>query len=449
MGKVRTQSELLYKEALKHIVGGVNSPSRSFKAVGGGAPVFMKRAKGAYFWDADDNRYIDYLAAYGPIILGHAHPHVTEAICRAAENGLLYGTPTELEVTFAQMLKEAIPSLHQVRFVNSGTEAVMTTIRVARAYTGRSKIIKFAGCYHGHSDLVLVAAGSGPSTLGIPDSAGVPPSIAQEVITVPFNDLAALETVLARWGSQTAAVMVEPIVGNFGMVMPKRGFLEGLCSMARQHGALVIYDEVITAFRFQYGAAQTYAGLPLLGGDAKDTAAWAAVEPDLTALGKIIGGGLPIGAYGGRKDIMEQVAPLGPAYQAGTMAGNPASISAGIACLQVLKLPDVYSKLDEMAARLTAGIIAAAGKYEISLTINRIGGAFSIHFCDHPITNYEDAQQTDGNLFARFFRLMLDQGINLAPSKYEAWFLTIAHSESDLDETLTAVENAFVEMSVS
>jgi glutamate-1-semialdehyde 2,1-aminomutase len=406
----------------------------------------MKRGKGAYFWDVDDNRYIDYLAAYGPIILGHAHPQVTEAIIRAAENGLLYGTPTELEITFARMLKEAIPSLHQVRFVNSGTEAVMTTIRVARAFTGRSKIIKFAGCYHGHSDLMLVAAGSGPSTLGIPDSAGVPPSIAQEVITVPFNDLTALEAALAQWGSQTAAVMVEPIVGNFGMVMPKPGFLEGLCRMARQHGALVIYDEVISAFRFQYGAAQTYMGLPLLG-DAKDAAAWAAVEPDLTALGKIIGGGLPIGAYGGRKEVMEQVAPLGPAYQAGTMAGNPASISAGIACLQALQQPGIYAKLDAMAARLSAGIHDAADKYGIDLTINRIGGAFSTHFCNHPITNYEEAQQTDGDLFAQFFRSMLDEGICLAPSKYEAWFLTTAHSENDLDQTLVAVEKVFASMS--
>jgi glutamate-1-semialdehyde 2,1-aminomutase len=448
MERMRKQSEHLYKEALQHIVGGVNSPSRSFKAVGGGAPVFMKRGKGAYFWDVDNNRYIDYLAAYGPIILGHAHPAVTEAICHAAENGLLYGTPTELEVTFARMLKEAIPSMYQVRFVNSGTEAVMTTIRVARAYTGRSKIIKFAGCYHGHSDLVLVAAGSGPSTLGIPDSAGVPPSIAQEVITVPFNDLTALEAALAQWGSQTAAVMVEPIVGNFGMVMPKPGFLEGLCSLTRQHGALVIYDEVITAFRFQYGAAQTYAGLPLLrGGSEAETAAWAAVEPDLTALGKIIGGGLPIGAYGGRKEVMEQVAPLGPAYQAGTMAGNPASMSAGIACLQALKQPGVYAQLDAMAARLAAGIRDAAAKHGIPLTINRIGGAFSTHFCDHPVTNYEEAQQTDGDRFAQFFRHMLDEGICLAPSKYEAWFLTAAHGDQDIEETIAAVDRTFAKLS--
>jgi glutamate-1-semialdehyde 2,1-aminomutase len=335
--------------------------------------------------------------------------------------------------------------MDQVRFVNSGTEAVMTTIRVARAYTGRSKIIKFAGCYHGHSDLVLVAAGSGPSTLGIPDSAGVPPSIAQEVITVPFNDLTALATALARWGSQTAAVMVEPIVGNFGMVLPKAGFLEGLCRLARQHGALVIYDEVITAFRFHYGSAQTYAGLPLAG-DPAEAAAVEAVAPDLTALGKIIGGGLPIGAYGGRKAIMEQVAPLGPAYQAGTMAGNPASISAGIACLQALQQPGVYAQLDALALRLTKGIQGAADDYGIDLTINRIGGAFSTHFCNHPVTDYEEAQNTDGDKFAQFFRLMLDQGICLAPSKYEAWFLTTAHTEDDVDVTIKAVKHVFGEM---
>jgi glutamate-1-semialdehyde 2,1-aminomutase len=441
----RTRSEQLYKEALQHIVGGVNSPSRSFKAVGGGAPVFMKRAQGAYFWDEDGNRYIDYLAAYGPIITGHAHPHVTEAICEAARNGTLYGTPTELEIEFARMIKAAIPSLDKVRFVNSGTEAVMTTIRVARAYTGRSKIIKFAGCYHGHSDLVLVAAGSGPSTLGVPDSAGVPGSIAQDVITVPYNDVGALEDALARWGEDVAAVMVEPIVGNFGMVMPKPGFLEGLCAAARKHGALVIYDEVITAFRFHYGAAQTYHGLPSDGqaSNAAAAARFAAVEPDLTALGKIIGGGLPIGAYGGRKAVMEQVAPLGPAYQAGTMAGNPASIRAGIACLQVLQQAGVYDKLERLATSLCGGLAEAASRSGIPLTINRIGGAFSTHFCDHPVTNYDEAQNTDGERFARFFRLMLDQGICLAPSKYEAWFLTVAHTEEDVAQTVEAADKAF------
>ncbi len=451
MGTSRNRSETLYQEALQHIVGGVNSPSRSFKAVGGGAPVFMKRGEGAYFWDEDGNRYIDYLAAYGPIITGHAHPVVTEAICKAAANGTLYGAPTELEITFAKMLKEAIPSLDKVRFVNSGTEAVMTTIRVARAYTGRSKIIKFAGCYHGHSDLVLVAAGSGPSTLGTPDSAGVPPTIAQEVITVPFNDLTALSDALDRWGAETAAVMVEPIVGNFGMVMPEPGFLEGLCSLTRKHGAVVIYDEVITAFRFHYGSTQTFEGLlpeavRASGDEAARKAAFAAIEPDLTALGKVIGGGLPIGAYGGRAEIMQQVAPLGPAYQAGTMAGNPASISAGIACLSVLREPGTYERLDALAARLADGIAAAAAASGEPLTVNRIRGAFSTHFCAHPVRNYEDAQDTDGERFAQFFRLMLDRGICLAPSKYEAWFLTTAHTEADVDATIAAAEEVFREM---
>lgn len=433
----RTRSEQLYQEALQHIVGGVNSPSRSFKAVGGGAPVFMKRANGAYFWDEDDNRYIDYLAAYGPIITGHAHPHITEAITRAAQNGTLYGTPTQLEIQLARMLKEAIPPMDKVRFVNSGTEAVMTTIRVARAYTKRNKIIKFAGCYHGHSDLVLVAAGSGPSTLGIPDSAGIPTSIAHEVITVPYNDLDALQAALAKWGDDVAAVMVEPIVGNFGMVMPKEGFLEGLCRMARDNGSLVIYDEVITAFRFHYGSTQTFAGLQNHD----------AIRPDLTALGKIIGGGLPIGAYGGSKEVMEQVAPLGPAYQAGTMAGNPASISAGIACLEVLQGEGVYEEMDRLAAKLADGLQASAGRYGVPLTINRIRGSLSTHFCDHPVTNYDEAQDTDGEAFAAFFRAMLNRNINLAPSKYEAWFLTTAHTEADIDATLEAAEASFKEIS--
>ncbi|MDG0872455.1 glutamate-1-semialdehyde 2,1-aminomutase [Paenibacillus thiaminolyticus] len=429
----RQRSAQLYEEALQHIVGGVNSPSRSFKAVGGGAPVFMDRAQGAHFWDVDGNRYIDYLAAYGPIITGHAHPHVTEAIVRAAQNGTLYGTPTELEIKLARMLKEAVPSMDKVRFVNSGTEAVMTTIRVARAYTKREKVIKFAGCYHGHSDLVLVAAGSGPSTLGVPDSAGIPASIAQEVITVPFNDLDSLQAALERWGDEVAAVMVEPIVGNFGMVMPKPGFLEGLCRLARANGSLVIYDEVISAFRFHYGSTQTYAAFP----------DHAAIEPDLTAMGKIIGGGLPIGAYGGRKHVMEQVAPLGPAYQAGTMAGNPASISAGIACLEVLSEPGVYERMEELTVRLTEGIQEGADRYGIPLTINRIRGSFSTHFCDHPVTNYDEAQDTDSEAFAAFFRHMLDQGICLAPSKYEAWFLTTAHTGEDIERTVEAAHESF------
>jgi len=424
------KSELLHKEALEHIVGGVNSPSRSYKAVGGGAPVVMEKAKGAYFWDVDGNKYIDYLAAYGPIITGHAHPHITEAIKQAAETGVLYGTPTPHEVKFAKMLKEAIPSLEKVRFVNSGTEAVMTTIRVARAYTGRDKIIKFAGCYHGHSDLVLVAAGSGPSTLGTPDSAGVPKSIAQEVITVPFNEIEPFKEALEKWGDQVAAVLVEPIVGNFGIVEPKPGFLEEVNRLTHEAGALVIYDEVITAFRFMYGGAQD-----LLG-----------VKPDLTAMGKIIGGGLPIGAYGGRKDIMEKVAPLGPAYQAGTMAGNPASILAGIACLEVLKQEGVYEYLDELGAMLEEGILAHAKAYDIPITINRLKGALTVYFTTEKVYNYEQAENTDGEMFAKFFKLMLHQGINLAPSKYEAWFITIAHTKEDIEKTIDAVGNAFKQL---
>lgn len=432
----RSQSEHLYQEALKHIVGGVNSPSRSFKAVGGGAPVFMSKGQGAHFWDVDGNKYVDYLAAYGPIITGHAHPHITQAITEAAANGTLYGTPTVLEIKLAKMLKEAIPSMDKVRFVNSGTEAVMTTIRVARAFTKRNKIIKFAGCYHGHSDLVLVAAGSGPSTLGIPDSAGIPSSLAQEVITVPFNNAEALHAALEKWGDDVAAVMVEPIVGNFGMVMPKAGFLEDLCRLARQYGALVIYDEVITAFRFHYGSAQTYAGL----------ANHEAIKPDLTALGKIIGGGLPIGAYGGSKEVMEQVAPLGPTYQAGTMAGNPASISAGIACLEVLQDKGVYEEMERLTVRLTDGIADSANRHGIPLTINRIRGSFSTHFCDHPVTDYDEAQDTNGEMFGAFFRNMLERGVNLAPSKYEAWFLTTAHTDEDIDFTLEAAQASFKEM---
>jgi glutamate-1-semialdehyde 2,1-aminomutase len=429
----RERSEQLYKQALDVIVGGVNSPSRSFRAVGGGAPVFMKRAKGAYFWDEDGNRYIDYLGAFGPIILGHAHPAVTEAIVQTAADGTLYGTPTEKEIRFARMLREAIPSCEQIRFVNSGTEAVMTTIRLARAYTGRDKILKFAGCYHGHSDLVLVAAGSGPSTLGIPDSAGIPQSIAQEVITIPFNNLDALREALDRWGDQIAAVLVEPLVGNFGIVPPQPGFLEKVNEWVHQAGGLVIYDEVITAFRFHYGGIQTMYG----------------VEPDLTALGKIIGGGLPIGAYGGRREIMEKVAPMGPMYQAGTMAGNPLSMAAGIACLEVLSRPGVYERLDEMGKRLADGIGELARNYGIPVQINRQGGAFAVYFTEEPVIDYEGAQRADSEMFARFFRLMLDEGIYLAPSKYEAWFLTLAHSDEDISDTLQAVDRAFKQMKKS
>ncbi|PWA07809.1 aspartate aminotransferase family protein [Pueribacillus theae] len=426
----KMNSEKLHEEAQDHIVGGVNSPSRSYKAVGGGSPIYMERAKGAYFWDVDGNQYIDYLAAYGPIITGHAHPHITKAIKQTAENGVLYGTPTKLENEFAKTLKQAIPSLEKVRFTNSGTEAVMTTIRVARAYTGRDKIIKFAGCYHGHSDLVLVAAGSGPSTLGTPDSAGVPKSIARDVITVPFNNIEAFREALEHWGNETAAVLVEPIVGNFGIVQPKKGFLEEVNRLAHEYGALVIYDEVITGFRFTYGSAQQILG----------------IEPDMTALGKIIGGGLPIGAYGGRKEIMEQVAPLGPAYQAGTMAGNPLSMAAGLACLEILEDKHVYQEMDRLGKKLEEGLLSLARENHIPITINRLKGALTVFFTDKEVTNYEEAEQSDSEQFAKFFKLMLSQGINLAPSKYEAWFLTTEHTDEEIEKTLEAAEFAFGSM---
>lgn len=425
-----SKSENLQNQSNEYILGGVNSPSRSYKAVGGGAPVVMKKGQGAYLYDVDGNKYIDYLQAYGPIITGHAHPHITQAIQEQAALGVLFGTPTELEIEFARKLRAAIPSLEKMRFVNSGTEAVMTTIRVARAYTNRNKIIKFAGCYHGHSDLVLVAAGSGPSQLGSPDSAGVPKSVAQEVITVPFNNIDAFKEAMAHWGDQVAGVLVEPIVGNFGMVEPQPGFLEAVNEITHEYGGLVIYDEVITAFRFHYGAAQD-----LLG-----------VYPDLTAFGKIVGGGLPIGGYGGRQDIMEQVAPLGPAYQAGTMAGNPLSMKAGIALLEVLEKEGVYEKLNQLGARLEEGLQASIDKYQIKATINRVRGALTVYFTDEKVTHYDQADQSDGEQFAKFFKLMLQQGINLAPSKYEAWFLTTEHTEEDIDQTLKAANYAFQQL---
>ncbi len=421
------KSEALRAEAENVILGGVNSPSRSYKAVGDRAPIVMDRGEGAYFYDVDGNRYIDYLGAYGPIITGHAHPRIHEAIAEQSSKGILYGAPTTLEVDFGKKIKEAIPSLERVRFVNSGTEAVMTTIRIARAYTGRNKILKFEGCYHGHSDLVLVAAGSGPAQLGTPDSAGVPKGVAEDVITVPFNNLDDFKTAISHFKDEIAAVLVEPIVGNFGIVEPEDGFLEAINEISHDNGSLVIYDEVITAFRFMFGGAQN-----LLD-----------VEPDLTALGKIIGGGTPIGAYGGRKDIMESVAPLGPAYQAGTMAGNPLSMAAGLACLEILEQPGVYETLDTLGRRLEDGLLDLIDKYDIKATINRLKGALTIYFTEESVTDYTMAEASDGEAFAKFFNGLIDRGINIAPSKYEAWFLTTEHTEADIEETLAIVEDVF------
>ncbi|MDI3257418.1 MAG: glutamate-1-semialdehyde 2,1-aminomutase [Kyrpidia sp.] len=423
----RTGSERCYERALGVIPGGVNSPSRAFKAVSGGAPVFVARGQGAYLWDVDGHRYIDYLCAYGPVILGHAHPEITQTLVRAGEDGILFGTPTEWETELAEALRAAIPSMERIRFVNSGTEAVMSAIRLARAATGRHKIVKFAGCYHGHSDLVLVAAGSGPSTVGTPDSAGVPQGIADDVITVPYNNLDALRTAFEQFGPEIAGVLVEPVAGNFGIVLPRPGFLQGIRDLAHQRGALVIYDEVITGFRFHYGGVQT-----LLG-----------VEPDLTALGKIIGGGLPIGAYGGRREIMEQVAPLGPAYQAGTMAGNPLSMRAGLTCLRILSRPGTYEHLDRLGSRLEQGLLDRARRHGVAVTVNRLKGALTLFFGPRPVVDYDDAKAARTDQFSRFFHEMLNRGIHLAPSKFEAWFITIAHTEEDIAQTLKAADEAF------
>ncbi len=423
------QSKLWHERAKDVIIGGVNSPSRSFKAVGGGSPVTMNRAEGAYLYDVDGNRYIDYLAAYGPIIAGHAQPHIVEQVHKAMADGSLLGTPTPFETIFAERLQMAIPELERIRFVNSGTEAMMSVIRVARAYTGRSKILKFAGCYHGHADLVLVAAGSGPSSLGVPDSAGVPASIADEVVTIPYNDISALEAAFAMRPQEFACILIEPVVGNFGIVTPEPGFLEAVRRIATTYETLLVYDEVITAFRFRFGAVKCNA-----------------VQPDLMALGKIIGGGLPIGAYGGKRAIMEQVSPLGPAYQAGTLAGNPASIHAGMACLDILEEPGTYEKLEHQAKMLENGIHASATEFSIPHTINRYGGAFTLFFGDQPVRSYQDAVNTDGNLFAAFFHNMLQRHVCLAPSKYEAWFTTIAHSDEDIANTLSAVRESMREL---
>lgn len=426
----RQRSKELYEKALEHMTGGVNSPSRAFGAVGGGHPIFMRRAQGAHFWDVDGNRYLDYLGAYGALILGHAHPHVTEAIQKAASFGTIYGTPHELEVTFAEQLKDAIPSLEKVRFVNTGTEAVMSALRLARGATGRDKIVKFAGCYHGHSDPMLLEAGSGAQTIGVSDSAGVPDGVARDIITVPYNDLDAMTNVMAEHGSEVAGLLLEPIVGNFGIVEPVPGFLERVHELGRKYGALVIYDEVITAFRFHYGAAQTLLGF----------------EPDITILGKIIGGGVPIGAYGGSAAVMNHVAPIGPVYQSGTFAGNPLSLAAGRACLQVLQEAGTYEQLTRHGDMLAEGLRSSAERHGVPVHVAQLAGALSVQFTDESVIDVRGAERSDEARYGRFFLNMLAAGINLAPSLYEAWFVTTAHTDNDIEYTLNAIEGVFAEL---
>jgi glutamate-1-semialdehyde 2,1-aminomutase len=416
-----SRSEALFSAAQRVIPGGVNSPVRAFRGVGG-TPFFVASASGARVRDVDGREYIDFLGSWGPLILGHAAPAVVEAVIQATRNGTSYGAPTGGEVEMAEAITEAFPSMELVRLVSSGTEAAMSAIRVARGATGRDAILKFDGCYHGHADSLLVKAGSGGATFSIPDSRGVPGSLAALTITVPFNDLSAVRAAFRERGAEIAAVIVEPVAGNMGVVPPAPGFLEGLRSACTEHGALLIFDEVITGFRIAYGGAQ---------------AAYR-VRPDLTCLGKIIGGGLPVGAYGGRRAVMEQVAPLGGVYQAGTLSGNPLAVAAGLATLRSLRTGDVYSRLEQLGATLERGLVAAASKAGIPLTVNRVGSMLTAFFCEGPVTDYASARKADTARYAKYFHAMLERGVFLAPSQFEAAFVSLAHRPEDLDSSAAA-----------
>jgi len=415
-------SEILFKKASEIIPGGVNSPVRAFKAVDA-TPLFIARASGSKIFDAEGREYIDYVASWGPMILGHAHPEVVIAIQRAAERGTSYGAPTELEVEMAQCIVDAFPSIDMVRMVSSGTEAAMSAIRLARGFTGRDRIIKFEGCYHGHADSLLVKAGSGMATFGIPGSPGVPQALAELTITLPFNDVEAVKSAVEMYGDELACIIVEPVAGNMGVVPPKPGFLETLREITRKRGILLIFDEVITGFRICYGGFQNLAG----------------IEPDLTCLGKIIGGGLPVGAFGGRKDIMEHLAPVGPVYQAGTLSGNPVAMSAGLTTLKLLdKNRDGYGGLERKTASHCEEMKKCFDRANVPVRINRIGSMFTIFFTAEEVFDYTSALKSDTKRFARYFRGMLARGINLAPSQFEAAFLSFAHTDEDMEKTLGA-----------
>ncbi|MBN2461981.1 MAG: glutamate-1-semialdehyde 2,1-aminomutase [Dehalococcoidia bacterium] len=424
--KKTDRSKQLFQESQRYLPGGVDSPVRAFKAVGG-TPLFIKRGQGSRLYDEDGNEYIDYVGSWGPLILGHAHPCVVKALKKVVERGSSFGAPTELETTLAKLICEAVPSIQMVRFVNSGTEAVMSAIRLARAFTRRNKVVKFAGCYHGHSDGLLAKAGSGMATLGIPSSPGVPAALTSDTLVAPYNNLEAVERLFKDFASDIAAVIVEPVAGNMGVVLPKSGFLEGLRSLTHQHGALLIFDEVITGFRVAYGGAQQLYG----------------ITPDLTCLGKIIGGGLPVGAYGGRRDIMQMVAPSGEVYQAGTLAGNPLAMTAGIETLEILKESGTYEELERKASVLAKGIIEAANKAAVDIQLPRNGSMFTIFFAKSPVTDYETASRADTALYARFFLQMLSQGVYLPPSQFEAAFVSLVHTDKDIQFTIGAVERAF------
>jgi len=424
-----TQSEELFARAQRLIPGGVNSPVRAFKAVGG-TPLFIRKAEGARVWDADGRGFIDYLGSWGPLILGHAHPSVLEAITQAAAKGTSYGAPCAAEVELADRVTRLVPSIQKVRFVSSGTEATMSALRLARAFTGRRKILKFHGCYHGHADALLVAAGSGVATLGIPGSPGVPEGTVADTLVAPYNDLGAVERVIDEHGSDLAAIIVEPVAGNMGCVPPRDGYLQGLRDLATRAGALLVFDEVITGFRLSTGGAQVLYG----------------VKPDLTCLGKIIGGGLPVGAYGGRADIMDQMAPSGPVYQAGTLSGNPLAMAAGIATIDLLQRAGTYKRLDTLAARLHAGLLGAREEADVKVTINRVGSMITLFFTPGPVVDYATAKKSDTALFARFFHGLLARGIYFPPAQFEAAFVSLAHTEGDIDTTVRAAGEIFREL---
>ncbi len=424
-----TNSEKLFKEAQEVIPGGVNSPARAFGAVGG-QPLFIERAKGPYIWDADGNRYIDYVLSWGPLILGHTNPTVIKAVQEAATRGTSYGAPTALETELAELVCEIVPSAEQVRFVNSGTEATMSVLRLARAFTGRDKIIKLQGNYHGHADFLLVQAGSAVATLGLPDSPGVPKGVTQDTLTAPFNSLEAIEALFKTGGDDIAGIILEPVAGNMGMVPPVEGYLAGLRQLCDQYGVLLIFDEVMTGFRVALGGAQEYYG----------------VTPDLTALGKVIGGGLPVGAYAGRRDIMQTVAPAGPMYQAGTLSGNPLAVTAGIATLKELKKPGVFDKIVAGATTLCEGISAAASAAGISLYQTQAGTMFCFFFNDQPVTDWDTASKSNTRALARFFHAMVKRGVYFPPSQYESWFFSTAHTQEVVVATIQAAQTAFAEI---
>jgi glutamate-1-semialdehyde 2,1-aminomutase len=403
----------------------VNSPVRAFRSVGG-EPLFVKTAKGSKLFDADGKAYIDYVLSWGPMILGHAHPRVTAALKKAISHGTSFGAPTELEITLAKMVKKAVPSIELVRMVSSGTEATMSAIRAARGFTGRDTILKFDGCYHGHADSLLVKAGSGVATFGLPDSPGVPADLARQTLTVPFNDLAAVRDLATREGERIACIIVEPVAGNMGCVPPDPGFLQGLRKVCDQYGIVLIFDEVMTGFRVAYGGAQQLYK----------------IKPDLTCLGKVIGGGLPVGAFGGRREIMEKIAPLGPIYQAGTLSGNPLAMTAGIETLKLLALPGTYKTLEKSAADLAKGLQSAAEEAGVPARVNRVGSMFTAFFTDRIVKDYASAKTSDTVRFGRYFLSMLKNGVNLAPSQFEAAFLSLAHTKADLTKTIEAARKS-------